>query len=121
MDASKSVACFARIMTLHADGSVQISGPSNVVDIFNVRSGAWTTAALSASRYNLAATSLPNDGLAMFAGGLGALLSCQPRHAKGGEGGLICEGWGGCTLMQWSYCSRHSALRLFRCHVPHRW
>ena len=77
-------------MTLHADGSVQISGPSNVVDIFNVRSGAWTTAALSASRYNLAATSLPNDGLAMFAGGLGALFVCQPLEA---EGGLICEGW----------------------------
>ena len=97
-------------MTLHADGSVQISGPSNVIDIFNVRSGAWSAAALSASRYNLAATSLPNDGLVMFAGGLGALLVCQPRDA---EGGLICEGWGGCALMQWSYCSRQSSLRLF--------
>ena len=31
--------------------------------------GAWTTAALSGPRSNLAATSLPNKGLAMFAGG----------------------------------------------------
>jgi hypothetical protein len=46
--------------------------PSNVIDIFNVRSGAWTTAALSVARYKLTATSLPNDGVAMFAGGWGA-------------------------------------------------
>ncbi len=51
-------------------------GPtSNVVDIFNVRSGAWTTAVLSAARFSLAATSLPNDGVAMFAGGAGASCS----------------------------------------------
>ena len=41
----------------------------NTVDIFNARSGIWTTAALSVARYGLAATSLPNDGLAIFAGG----------------------------------------------------
>ena len=44
--------------------------PFNTVDIFNARSGIWTTAALSVARYYLAATSLPNDGLAIFAGGL---------------------------------------------------
>ncbi len=43
----------------------------DVVDIFDVRSGAWTTAALSAARYAFAATSLSNDGIAMFAGGWG--------------------------------------------------
>ncbi len=48
---------------------------SNVVDIFDVRSGAWTTAALSVARSFLAATSLPNDGVAMFAGGWGAFFS----------------------------------------------
>ena len=42
---------------------------SNAVDIFNVTSGAWSTAALSAARYALAATSLPNHGVAVFAGG----------------------------------------------------
>jgi hypothetical protein len=34
-------------------------------------SSAWSTAALSVPRYGLAATSLPNQGLAIFAGGLG--------------------------------------------------
>ena len=42
----------------------------NTVDIFNARSGIWTTAALSVNRSDLAATSLLNDGLAIFAGGL---------------------------------------------------
>ncbi len=44
---------------------------SNAVDIFNVTSGAWSTAALSEARWNLAATSLPNVGVAIFAGGQG--------------------------------------------------
>ncbi len=48
-----------------AAGSVN----SNVVDIFNVTSGAWSTAALSVARGYLAATSLPSQGLAIFAGG----------------------------------------------------
>ena len=56
------IAC-ASLMPCAAAGS----GYSNVVDIFNVASGAWTTAALSVARAFLAATSLPN--LAIFAGG----------------------------------------------------
>ena len=44
-------------------------GSSNIVDIFNATAGTWTTAALSENRSSLAATSLPNAGLAMFAGG----------------------------------------------------
>ena len=47
------------------------SGESNAVDIFNVASGAWSTAALSVARRSLAATSLPNLGLVIFAGGSG--------------------------------------------------
>jgi hypothetical protein len=43
----------------------------NTVDIFNATSGVWTTAALSVARAYLAATSLPNEGLAIFAGGEG--------------------------------------------------
>ena len=50
-------------------------GDSHVVDIFNVTSGAWSTAALSVARYALAATSLPNLGVAIFAGG-----SCTCYH-----------------------------------------
>jgi hypothetical protein len=42
---------------------------SNAVDIFNVTSGAWSTAALTVNRSNLGATSLPNLGVAIFAGG----------------------------------------------------
>ena len=57
------IAC-ASLMPCAAD-----SGASNAVDIFNVTSGAWSTAALSVGRLDLAATSLPNQGLAIFAGG----------------------------------------------------
>ncbi len=46
---------------------------SNVVDIFNVASGTWSTAALSEARSKLAATSLPDAGVAVFAGGRGTL------------------------------------------------
>ncbi len=42
---------------------------SNVVDIFDVSSGRWSFAVLSVGRQDLAATSLPNQGLAIFAGG----------------------------------------------------
>ena len=41
----------------------------NVVDIFNVTAGTWSTAALSQARRYLAATSLPDAGVAIFAGG----------------------------------------------------
>jgi hypothetical protein len=41
----------------------------NAVDIFDATSGRWTTAALSVGRAYLAATSLPEQGLAIFAGG----------------------------------------------------
>jgi hypothetical protein len=41
----------------------------DVVDIFNVTAGSWSTAVLSKSRARLAATSLPSAGIAVFAGG----------------------------------------------------
>jgi hypothetical protein len=43
--------------------------PSKVVDIFDATTGNWSTAVLSVARSGLAATSLPNQGLAIFAGG----------------------------------------------------
>ncbi len=46
----------------------------NNVDIFNATSGAWSTAALSVARYCLAAASLPNHGVVIFAGGYGTCL-----------------------------------------------
>ena len=60
------IAC-ASLMPCAVSGYVA----SNAVDIFNVTSGAWSTAALSVARWSLAATSLPNVGVAIFAGGVG--------------------------------------------------
>jgi hypothetical protein len=47
----------------------------SVVDILNVTSGTWSTAALSQGRSGLAATSLPAAGVAIFAGG--SCTSCD--------------------------------------------
>jgi hypothetical protein len=55
---------------------VVINGWSSVVDIFNVTSGAWSTAALSQARIYLAATSLPEAGVAIFAGGDSTSCDC---------------------------------------------
>ncbi len=49
------------------------SSALSTVDIFDATSGTWSTAALSVARFGLHATSLPEYGLAMFAGGEGAL------------------------------------------------
>jgi hypothetical protein len=66
----------------------------NTVDMFNSRSGVWTTAALSVARFDLAATSLPNEGLAIFAGGLGASYVLMSVIAGGGVwgGGGVWDG-----------------------------
>jgi hypothetical protein len=48
---------------------------SNSVDIFNAISGQWSTAALSEVRRNIAVASLPNQGLAIFAGGINGWCS----------------------------------------------
>ena len=50
--------------------------------------GTWTTATLSVARYYLAATSLPNDGLAIFAGGSSASYVFMSVIEEGGV-------WGG--------------------------
>jgi hypothetical protein len=70
------------------------------VDIFNARSGVWTTAALSVARNNLAATSLPNDGLAIFAGGTGASYVLMSVIGGGGVwGGGGCVGGATCAAV----------------------
>jgi hypothetical protein len=48
---------------------------SKVVDIFDATTGNWSTANLSVASYYLAATSLPNQGLAIFA--IGSSTSCD--------------------------------------------
>jgi hypothetical protein len=59
---------------------------SRVVDIFNVRAGTWSTAALSQARGYVAATSLPDVGIAIFAGG--QCTSCD------GMFGVLRDGYG---------------------------
>ena len=57
---------------------------SNVVDIFDSTSSTWSTAVLSAARGYGAATSLPNLGLAIFAGGYDGTLLCYGHMSFGG-------------------------------------
>jgi hypothetical protein len=47
---------------------------SNTVDIFNAATSLWSTAVMSVARGSLAATSLPNLGIAIFAGGMSGTL-----------------------------------------------
>jgi hypothetical protein len=57
-----------------ADSDILSGAPSDVVDIFDANAGTWHTAQLSLARSLLGATSLPSQGLALFAGGQCALL-----------------------------------------------
>ncbi len=66
------------------------AGADPFVDIFNEASGIWSTAVLSQARGCLAATSLPNAGVAIFAGGAifpGLVYSCG--EFSGGVAGWV--------------------------------
>ena len=53
------------------------SPPLSNVDVFDVTSGTWSSANLSEARRDLTATSLPDFGVAFFAGGQnGAFRGC---------------------------------------------
>jgi hypothetical protein len=56
------------------------------VDIFNAITGNWSTANLSEARCYLAATSLPNQGFVIFAGGWGASCDCHCDDCRDGCG-----------------------------------
>jgi serine/threonine protein kinase len=60
-------------LALFAGGIVMFSNRTyfyvKVVDIFDANAGTWRTAQLSVARSDLTATSLPSQGLALFAGG----------------------------------------------------
>ena len=47
---------------------------SDVVDIFDGNTGKWHTAQLSVPRIGTSATSLPSQGLVLFAGGRSTFL-----------------------------------------------
>jgi hypothetical protein len=66
---------------------------SSVVDLYNVATGAWSTARLSVARVQLAAVSVGN--VALFAGGIGV-----------GEGFVYC--W---HLHVWFVFARAAVLR----------
>ena len=66
-----------------------IPSPSKAVDIFNAITGNWSTAVLSEARLYLAVTSLPNQGLAIFAGGQGTSCDC---YCDGCRGGCVVRG-----------------------------
>jgi hypothetical protein len=61
---------------------------SSVVDIFNVTAGTWSAANLSQGRLGLAATSLPDAGVAIFAGGDSTSCDCLFCVLRDGYG---CE------------------------------
>jgi len=70
------------------------------VDIFNATTGNWSTAVLNEARGYLAATSLPNQGLAIFAGGQGTSCCCFCDDCRGACGvrGMVEEGVGHACL-----------------------
>jgi hypothetical protein len=72
--------------------------PSQSADIFNAITGNWSTAVLSEARLTLVATSLPNQGLAIFAGGQSKSCYCDDcRKACGVElGGM--HAWEECGV-----------------------
>jgi hypothetical protein len=71
-------------LTTCADGSQSVVA----VDIFNAIEGTWSTGNLSLARSFFAATSLPNFGVAIFAGGL-----CACCHVRFDllQNVLLCE------------------------------
>jgi hypothetical protein len=69
-------------------------GGSKAVDIFNATSGNWSTVVLSEARWALAATSLPNQGLAIFAGGQSTSCDCYCDDCMEACGVMGMRGWG---------------------------
>jgi hypothetical protein len=79
--------------------------PSNIVDIFNATAGTWSTAVLSESRCGLVATSLPNAGLAFFAGGG---CTCLLFLFELMLDALVCEG--GCVSWRRVLCADRESM-----------
>ena len=70
------------IHALFADGYPPIQGNStNITDVFNVVTGAWSTVQLSDARFFLSATT--DGNLAMFAGGVAGWYVLNARCVEG--------------------------------------
>ncbi len=90
--------------------------PSKVVDIFNISAGTWSNATLSQPRgCGLAATSLPDAGVAIFAGGYYRTSCdvCMSHALCSGQWRLLqCCGYrGNLSRRICSCCQRFSAMR----------
>ena len=69
-------ATYSCLMTASSLTRVTAGGPaSNVVDVYNGATGAWSTAQLSEALWDLAAASVGN--VALFAGGINSALLCR--------------------------------------------
>jgi hypothetical protein len=79
------------LMCATADGTA-----SNVVDVYNGATGAWSTATLSVARYYIAAASVGN--VALFAGGYAA----SALFVQGGDGKMFMDA---CMLSVCACCS----------------
>jgi hypothetical protein len=74
---------------MRATAGTSVFSGSNVVDVFNGATGAWSTVQLSVARYAFAAASVGN--VALFAGGdTGSALLCREREG-GNEGSMVAR------------------------------
>lgn len=82
---------------------------SKVVDIYNANSGRWSAASLSEARKHVAATSLPSQGLALFAGGLTGVICCKlfecgMRLASATDNCWVEQDW--VQALSWTFSKR---------------
>jgi hypothetical protein len=78
-----------------------IAGISKAVDILNAITGNWSTTVLSEARNWLVATSLPNEGIACFAGGQCTSCDCHCDDCREACG--VRWMWGG-WMHTWEEC-----------------
>ena len=74
----------AAAVLLHCVCSLLVNAEAQKVALESL--GPWSTASLSEARGFLAATSLPNQGLAIFAGGVGTSCCCFCDDCRGACG-----------------------------------
>jgi hypothetical protein len=88
------VAAGAAAVLLHCVCSMLVNAEAQKVALESL--GPWSTANLSEARWFLAATSLPNQGLAIFAGGQGTSCNiiCDDCRGACGVRGMVEEGVG---------------------------
>jgi len=74
--------CYLLLPTQYSRNRAAGDGMHDAVDIFNAYSMSWSFAQLSEKRCFLAATSLPSQGMAFFAGGFNGALKHQCSQVR---------------------------------------